>query len=324
MQKPVVLNAKDKKILASLETNARQPESAIAKQVGLSKQVVNYRIKHLEKQGVIESYYTIINTGKLGYNTYYVFIQLEHINKRTEQEILEKIRDLSFIGWLVSGIGRWDAIFLIYAESNTLFDKCLGIVFKLCGTHLHEYNFTTLIAAEHISYRFLKQETEGRVFQTEKTEIATLDKIDQRLLKEISQNARLPALRIAALSGFPTHTVTYHLKQLREKNIIEGFKPKINVARLGYQWHLLLVQFHRDNEERLQAFINYCKKYQHIYYVTHTIGYYNLMLDIHTRSIEEFKEVLLDLKDKFSDVIKLYESFIVFEEYKIDYLPPLS
>jgi hypothetical protein len=45
------------------------------------------------------------------------------------------------------------------------------------------------------------------------------------------------------------------------------------------------------------------------------------MLDIHVSSVEEFKEVLLEIKDKFSDVIRIYESVIIFDEYKINYLP---
>ena len=108
---------------------------------------------------------------------------------------------------------------------------------------------------------------------------------------------------------------------MRKQNIIEGFKPKINVNKLGYQWHLLLINFQRATEERKKQFINFCKEHRKIYYVTNTIGFYNLMLDIHVKSSEEFKEVLLELKEKFSDVIKVYESIIIFDEYKINYFP---
>jgi hypothetical protein len=47
------------------------------------------------------------------------------------------------------------------------------------------------------------------------------------------------------------------------------------------------------------------------------------MLDIHVKSTEEFKKVLSELKEKFPDVIKLYESIVIFEEFKIDYFTNL-
>jgi len=42
------LDLKDKKILYELDINSRQPNSEIAKKVGLSKQIVGLRIKKLE------------------------------------------------------------------------------------------------------------------------------------------------------------------------------------------------------------------------------------------------------------------------------------
>ena len=115
--------------------------------------------------------------------------------------------------------------------------------------------------------------------------------------------------------------MNYHLKNLVKQKIIEGFKPKINVNKLGYQWYLLLIQFQKITEEQRKKFISFCKEYKKIYYVPNTVGLYNLMLDIHVKSAEEFKEVLLELKDRFSDIIKLYESIIIFDEYKISYFP---
>ena len=119
----------------------------------------------------------------------------------------------------------------------------------------------------------------------------------------------------------PIHVINYHLKNMIKNKVIEGFKPKIDVNKLGYQWHLLLIQFQNITPERKKEFISFCKNHPKIYYVTNTIGLYNMMLDVHVKSSEEFKEVLLELKEKFSDIIKLYESIVLFDEYKIDYFP---
>lgn len=192
----------------------------------------------------------------------------------------------------------------------------------ICGTHLHEYNFTTLITAEHIRYKFLSEEKNlYNIKQTERDQPIELDNKDKKILDKISQNARATVVEISEKIKLPVHVVTYHLKSMIKEKIIEGFKLKININKLGYQWYLLLIQFQRITEERKKEFLQFCKNHKKIYYVTNTIGTYNLMLDVHVKTVEEFKEVLLELKEKFSDVIKLYESLVIFDEYKIDYFP---
>ena len=61
----IKLDIKDKKILYELDMDARQSISSIAKRVGLSKEVVNYRIRRMEKEGLIDGYYAIIEYSKL-------------------------------------------------------------------------------------------------------------------------------------------------------------------------------------------------------------------------------------------------------------------
>jgi len=320
MPKLKLIDEKDRKILAELDKNARQTDSEIAKKVGTSKQVVNFRIKNLIEKGIITNFYTITDVGKLGLNCYYLFLQLENINKEQERKILEKINSLEYVGWLISGMGRWDAVILINTKEVSDFEKYLNQIINICGNHLHEYIFTTMISAEHLNYKFLSNENYS-IKQTLISKKLELNKKDKKILDIISQNARISIVELAEKTKLPLHVANYHLKNMIKNTTIEGFKPKLNINNLGYQWHLLLIQFKQGSEKRKSEFINFCKSHKKIYYITSTIGNYNIMLDIHVSSVEEFKEVLLDIKDKFSDLIRLYESMIVFEEYKISYIP---
>ncbi|MBT5023359.1 Lrp/AsnC family transcriptional regulator [Candidatus Woesearchaeota archaeon] len=315
------IDEKDRKLLAQLDADARQSDTLISNKIGVSKQVINYRIQKLINKKIITNFYTIINVGRLGLNSNYVFLQLQKINKEQEQNLIKKLTKLNYVGWLVSGTGRWDLILLTYSKSISEFDELLSEILDLCGEHVHEYSFTNLITSEHIHYKFLKTKNTNKIKQTEKLKLVELNNQDKKIIETISQNARLNAFQISQKTKIPVHTVRYNLKKLIKEQIIEGFKPKINVSKLGFQWHLLLIQFQLTNKKRKNEFINFCKEQDNIYYVTNTIGNYNLMLDIHVKDTKEFKEVLLELKEKFSDVIKTYESIIIFDEYKIDYFP---
>ncbi|MBS3094071.1 Lrp/AsnC family transcriptional regulator [Candidatus Pacearchaeota archaeon] len=317
-----IIDEKDRKILAELDKNSGETDSDIAKKVRLSKQVVNYRIQKLVEKGIIERFYTIINTGNFGLNSFYIFLQFQKLNKEKEKILLEKINSLDYVGWLVHGTGRWDCIVQIYSGSIFEFNSFLNNILKICGENLHEYNFTTLLTGEHLSYKFITgSKGVDKIIQTEKREKIKIDEIDKKILKVLSQNARLSLVDISKKSNVSLHKVNYHLDKLTKNKIIEGFKPKINSNKLNYEWNLLLIQFQNINEKRKNEFLEYCKNNSKIYYVTTTVGVYNLMLDIYVKNVEEFREVLFELKEKFSDVIKIYESMIIFKEFKINYFP---
>ena len=70
------LDLKDKKILTELEMNARIPHSELGKRIGLSKQVIKYRIEKLEKGKYIQGYNALIDLERLGETIYVVYLKL--------------------------------------------------------------------------------------------------------------------------------------------------------------------------------------------------------------------------------------------------------
>lgn len=316
-----IITKKDECVLAELDKNARQTDSQIAKKIGLSKQVVNYRINNLIKKGIITDFYTALDVAKLGFNSYYVFLQLENINKEKEEEIIKQLKALDFIGWLITGIGRWDICLLLFADTLERFDNQLSQITNLCKGNLYDYNFTALISSEHISYKFVSSKEVTKIKQEERKEKIELDATDITILKQLAPNARISLTDIQKKTRIPIHTAAYRIKILEKKKIILGYKPKLDVEKLGYQWHLLLLKFQSIPEKRKNEFIYFCENHKSIYYITRTIGLYNLMLDVHVKTNDDFRELILELRDKFSDVVKLYESIVVFDEHKISYFP---
>ncbi len=317
------LDALDNKILASLDEDARMSESAIAKSVGTSKQVVKYRLKRLGERGIVANYYALLDVGQLGFDSYYIFVQLTGLTSEEEAKLYRTIQNLPELAWLATGVGRWDAVILFCAPSIGAFHSQLSDLKKLFGKHLRELLFTTLVQAHHISYKFLSGKYDVSMKTTPKEKIYSLDTDDKKILGAINHDARLPVTELAKETNLPLHVVHYRLKQLQKKNLIQGFRPKINVQDIGIEWHLLLLKFNSTSLEKLTAFTEYCKQNNFIYYVTNTVGEYDMMLDVHVRNTKEFRSFLFDLKNEFADLILLYESILIFEELLINYIPPI-
>ena len=313
----------DSKILAVLDEDARLPEAAIGKKVGTSKQVVRYRLNRFKEREIIDNYYTMLDVGKLGFDSYYVFVQLTGLNSEEENKIYQKILKLPQIAWLVTGVGRWDVVLLFCAKTIADFNGQLEDLKRLLGSHLHDYTFTILIQAEHISYKFLRPSAHGSLKTTPKSKIYSLDETDKKILQIINQNGRIVITELSEQAKVPLHTVHHRIKKLKKDKLIQGFRPKVNIHNLGMQWHLLLIKFNSISEERIKSFIEYCKRHKYVYYVANTVGIYSVMLDIHVKDTEEFRRFLFDIKNSYEDVILLYESILVFEELALTYIPPI-
>ncbi len=68
------LDLKDRKLLYELDCNSRQTIQQLAKKIGLSKDAVNYRINKLIRNGIIKSFNAVIDTGKLGFISFRLFL----------------------------------------------------------------------------------------------------------------------------------------------------------------------------------------------------------------------------------------------------------
>ena len=65
-----LMDKKDLRILSELDADARQSNNQIGRKIGLSKEVVKYRIDKLTKDGVILRFHTVINYFRLGIHKY--------------------------------------------------------------------------------------------------------------------------------------------------------------------------------------------------------------------------------------------------------------
>jgi len=98
----IKLDVKDKKIIYELDLNCRQSLNQIAKKVGLSKQVISYRINRLIERGVIKGFYTIMDLTKLGFITFKVYLKFKDQNPKIIDEMINYLVKNKSVIWMVT------------------------------------------------------------------------------------------------------------------------------------------------------------------------------------------------------------------------------
>ncbi|MCX6778420.1 MAG: winged helix-turn-helix transcriptional regulator, partial [Candidatus Micrarchaeota archaeon] len=235
----VKLDVKDRRILAALDSNSRQPLSAIAKRTGLSEQVVSYRISRLVERGVITGFVAFISPAKLGYMTFKLFIKLGNIRPGVESELIGYLVRSRSTMWVFSCTGRYDLVVLVSARDpehfrsfwnnfQSKYGKYVTGVDTAVNIYVYEYMRKYLGAGGEI---LANTSYLGGPIRRE-----DIDELDLRILKEVSCDSRASNMAIGKKVGASAEVVRYRIKELVAKGVIPAFRIWVNTERLGMQF----------------------------------------------------------------------------------------
>ena len=102
------IDIKDRKILYSLDRNARQSYSSIGRQVELHRSNVINRIEKLKKQDIIFNFPTYVDISKLGYNIYRYYFIFQYLTQDIKSNIIKELVDSKYSLFVVTAEGQID------------------------------------------------------------------------------------------------------------------------------------------------------------------------------------------------------------------------
>ena len=318
------LHWKERKILKELDINARQSASSIGRKLNMSKQVVNYHIENMLKKGIIKNFITYIDTQKLGYTFYNVLIKLKYMLNEDKKKLINKLKAISNVVWVSSFRGEWQLIVSILAKNVGEFSMFLDEVLNSTKGRLLNYHFFIVISASQLGYKkihSLGEEEHNYFSKVGHKDLANLSKNDLKVLKFIAGDARISNVDIAKKAKLTFEKVRYSLKKLEKENVLQGFRPLVNVSKLGYLWHIMFLRLKASTEEQREEMVEFLKELPEVFYVVRCVGICNLMVEFHTKTLDEFEKVKDLVSTKFGHLIADEKTVQLTEEHKCVYFP---
>lgn len=321
------LDLKDRKILYELDVNSRQPNSAIAKKVGLSKQVVGFRIKRLLKEQIISSFHTVIDISKLGFTVHKNFLRLQNLDKGKERELLEFLVQHPEVVWVASCDGEFDLAFGTWARDVAQLDKTLQTLYARFGDCIAEREIATIIRGEYFIRDYLVERKipsdEREAFFGSVPAPAEMDKRDWEILLRLARDARSTAVEIAAEITLSADAVAERIRKLERSEVIRHYHFVPNESIYPYLHYKVLVRFRNTSEARMRTLREYCRTNTHIVYIVNSLGPWEFEIDLEVSSIAQFRELLMELKTQFSDILKDYSVLNVYQVHKYNFCPSI-
>jgi len=314
------LDKKDLKILSLLDWNCRMPITQIAKKIQLNKDVIRYRIKHLEKEKIITGYYSLIDISKLGYLTFRGYLSFIDVNSETEQKIIDYL-DIQFnAGIIFTRDGKYNLGFISWEKSIYEFQQKLTGFKQKFGDYLDELNFTIFTEFNHYSLNEFNENFSKKIAIKE-NDLVLLKQDDLNILKELSNNAKISSVNLSIKLNISQTTIIHKIKELEKKKIILAYRAEIDFSKLGYENYFLEIYTHNGKDiEKIESQMKSNKNC--IYSVIGIFGA-DLEIECDFRKKDDLQQFISKLKRDFKAIRKIkYCSTLKY--FKMKYFPILK
>ncbi len=242
----------DNKILLELLKNSRVPVSQLAKNLRISREVVNYRISRLVKSGIIQRFITEIDIGRLGYIGAAVFI---NIKATRQEEFRQYLQESTFVSWVAELSGIWSFGLSIIGKTNEELDKKFQNLYQRFKEAIIDHRFTLHRRSLFFYEKYFHQMPEGSL--PKKLLKHRHDDKDLQILKELSMNARVDSVALSKTIGLSAPAITARIKGLQNAGVIQRFSIFIDTSKLQlYQYSVFVINKDVDQKGTMIKFLH--------------------------------------------------------------------
>jgi Lrp/AsnC family transcriptional regulator, regulator for asnA, asnC and gidA len=120
-----MINDLEKKILKSLNEDARKSFRDVAKEIGTSTTTIYNNVKKMERSGVLEGYVPAVNEELLGYN--HTAVIMLRIAQGKIQKVLDVIIHYPEVREIYDVTGDWDTVLVCFFKTRKDLDRFLKV-----------------------------------------------------------------------------------------------------------------------------------------------------------------------------------------------------
>ena len=315
------LDKKDCCLLFELDKDSRQSIHDLARKTKLSRDVVAYRMKRLEEEGLILKYITIIDFSKFSYTILRLYLRLQNTTLEIEEQIAQffvrqkntltvyKIDgeyDLA-VGFLVKDFHSYQAAYEEFLNKYRPYVSAKNVSIFLDYIHYRRnylvekkrHDYTAISTGSFIPYQY--------------------DKKDLQLLNCIKEKARITLLELAQKLRMTATGVKYKLKNLEKQQVIVAYKLLLDFSKLGYQYYK--VDLELEDLSILPSLNQFIIQHPNVVYRDITVGGSDFEFDCELKSQNDFYALMDEIKALFPQKIRHYFYYKALKIYKYAYFP---
>ena len=323
----IALDLKDRKILHQLDINCRRSDTVIGKTIGLSSQVIGFRIRRLLKNRIVQCFYTVIDLARIGFTSHKNFLRLQNCDRQKETEIIDFLKSHPNVLWVASCDGRFDLAFGTWARDVISLNVMLREFQQRYGMLVSERQIAPILRGEYFvrDYLIHKEHSVGlrKSFFGGIPTPSDLDLFDWKILHAIGANARMSAVEVSARVGLKPDAIIQRIRRLEKSGVIRHYNFVPNESAYPYLHYKVLVGLRNLTNARESALMEFCRMNPNIVYICKVLGPWDIEVDMEVETPQNYRDIMMEIKNQFSDVIKDYSALQIYQVHKYNFCPSI-
>lgn len=313
---------KDRRILEELDRDANITLSKLAKKVGISRQVAEYRINKLISQKTIYAFYTLIDVGRLGYSSFRIHLRLKNVSEEIYSKFAKELFTEYPTFWVAFISGSFDLIIDIFARNSNKFEEIFSDILQKNKEIIQNYETLVILGMDLYNYGYFidANKTRDQLTLHKNIDSKEIDKVDEKILQNIKVNSRMPYDVIAKKIGISRNSVKNRILRLEKNRVIGGYKPLVNFNHFDKQSYKIFIKYNNTKIDQEKHLLEYLKHKIGILATLKLLGRWNLDIEIHINDIKELQKFIIELRNKY-EIIEDYGIIQIIEDYGIDFYP---
>ncbi len=312
----------DRKILYFLDLNSRASVSKLAAQTGLKQDKVEERLKGLFERKIVRRCYPEIDRAKLGYYPFKIYLQFQNAAPEKIDEIYDYLSSFPNAGWVVTCSGRWDMIMAVWAKDVGEFSKAYECLLSRYHRYILAKVMSITVEFFLLNKKWLWEDgQESAVVRVGGVPNRTADDTDFSILKYLGWNGRATVPEIARDLKMEPAAVEQKIKDMQKKGVILSFRADLDLEALGRTFcksFVYLAKCSREDEEKL---LEYCFRHPAVTCVIRCVGPWDLEIEAHSVSFQEFTETMNDMRNRYPDIVRNFEAVVINRETGVMFAP---
>jgi len=306
----------DKRILTSLDENARIPGSTLAKRLRISRQVLDYRMRQLVKRGIILHYTALIDPTAFYSNVWHFYVKLQNCTLAIEEKIMAFLEKTPRVWWIAGCNGEWDLIFSVCGDDIFLLDRFRMQFQSEFHHYLHEIIITTLVSAYVFPRTYFLMTKKKKKVYVEQREMKKIDPKDRAILKVLANEGRIPSTQLGRKVSLSGRQIVHRIRRLEKVGIIRAYRLHLQQKRLGYLYDKVCFYTQDFTEHTEKAIISWCETNPYVVYYLKKVAPWTFEIEFETSDYGVLHHTLKDMKSTFGSFIKRVEIIHINEERK--------
>ncbi len=296
----------DRKILHSISENARESHNVLARKIRCSREVLDYRLRRLEKEGIISGYQARLCITNFIHASYILLVQTLGLNKEKLAQVINKLKINTQTQYIAKMGGDYDLLISFTTKSLNQLSSYIDFVNSIFGQHKTKTTMLTMVQEWKDSFKSLFSENDERnniVSMPKIEEKIDIDEEDKEILLSLGNDATQPSWKISDKLNITDVAVRKRISNLEKKKIILGYRTMLKPDKLNLQAFHVFLRTNFENTKQKNDFIDKLLLDKKITYVMQVVGLHDFLITVFVKDNIELSNYLASMREQFSDNI---------------------